>query len=51
MVPTLRDTYTFLQGDINFIGNINNESFTEIKNMFMGGVTIWNETELYNYDV
>lgn len=51
MVPTLRDTYTFLQGDINFIGDINNESFTEIKNMFMGGVTIWNETELYNYDV
>lgn len=51
MVPTLRNTYTFLQGDINFIGDINNESFTEIKNMFMGGVTIWNETEIYNYDV
>lgn len=51
MVPTLRNTYTFLQGDINFTGDINNESFTEIKNMFMGGVTIWNETEIYNYDV
>lgn len=51
MIPTFRDTYTFLQGDINFTGNINNESFTEIKNLFLGGVTIWNETELYNYDV
>lgn len=51
MIPTLRNTYSFLQGDINFTGNINNESFTEIKNMFLGGVTIWDETELYNYDV
>lgn len=51
MIPTLRNSYTFLQGDINFIGNINNESFTEIKNLFYGGLTIWNETELYNYDV
>jgi len=51
MIPNFRDTYTFLQGDINFTGDINNESFTEIKNLFLGGVTIWNETELYNYDV
>lgn len=51
MLPQLRNSYTYLQGDINFTGDINAESYNEIKKLFRYGVTIWDETNIYEYDV
>lgn len=49
--PYIRDTYSFIQGDITILGDINNISYNEIRNAFQNGLTIWNNTEMYNYDV
>ena len=49
--PYIRDTYSFIQGDITIVGDINNISYNEIRNAFQTGLTIWNNTEMYNYDV
>lgn len=49
MTPYERDNYTFIQGDINFDGNMNNEARSYIKNLFSNGITIW-KTAMYSYD-
>ena len=49
--PYIRDSYSFIQGDITILGDINNISYNEIRNAFQTGLTIWNNTEMYNYDV
>ena len=49
--PYIRDTYSFIQGDITILGDINNISYNEIRNAFQTGLTIWNNTDMYNYDV
>ena len=49
--PYIRDTYSFIQGDITILGDINNISYNEIRNAFQNGLTIWNNTDMYNYDV
>lgn len=51
ITPYIRDTYSFIQGDITILGDINNISYNEIRNAFQNGLTIWNNTEMYNYDV
>ena len=51
ITPYIRDTYSFIQGDITILGDINNISYNEIRNAFQTGLTIWNNTEMYNYDV
>jgi hypothetical protein len=50
-VPNLRSTYTFIKGDINFTGDISTVSRAYIKNLFSNGLTIWNDTAMYTYDV
>ena len=50
-IPYIRDTYSFIQGDITILGDINNISYNEIRNAFQNGLTIWNNTDMYNYDV
>ena len=51
ITPYLRDTYTFIRGDINFTGDISSVSRNYIKNLFANGLTIWNTQTIYKYDV
>lgn len=51
ITPYLRDTYTFIRGDINFTGDISSVSRNYIKNLFANGLTIWNTQSIYKYDV
>lgn len=51
ITPYLRDTYTFIRGDINFTGDISSVSRNYIKNLFANGLTIWNSQSIYKYDV
>lgn len=50
-IPNLRETYTYISGDIDFTGSISDVSRNYIKNLFAGGLTIWNITGMYSYDV
>lgn len=51
IIPYFRDTYTFIKGDLNFFGSTNDISTQYIHTLFQNGVTIWNNNDLYNYDV
>lgn len=51
MLPTIRDTYSYLQGDVNFSTPIPTQAYNFIKNLFATGVTVWNNTTMYEYDV
>lgn len=51
MTPSIRDSYSFIQGDINFYTPIPNIASNYIKSLFDSGLTLWGTTTMYDYDV
>lgn len=52
MMPSIRDNYSYIQGDINFTAPIPHIAYSYIKALFTSGLTIWGDsTSMFNYDV
>ena len=51
MKPNLRETYSYVQGDINFYTPIPTVATNYIKSLFSSGLTLWGTTPMYEYDV
>lgn len=51
MMPYLRSTYSYIKGDINLNGSICELSMSYIKDLFARGLTIWNNSTMFEYDV